>query len=113
MEYFPASDKSFSRLLGEAPFLPESTLKILNDLCYSDVIDHDGKIARDIGRVIQAIGAPLVSIFVFHNNRLLVEILFSQVPLAFDQIEGCMFLTNCFLGKGEELCSESFLYFAA
>ncbi|XP_073225288.1 uncharacterized protein [Cicer arietinum] len=57
LDSFPASDKSFSRLLGEVPFLPESALKILNDLCYSDVIDHDGKVIRDIERVTQGLGA--------------------------------------------------------
>lgn len=57
LDSFPASDKSFSRLLGEVPLLPESALKILNDLCYSDVIDDDGKIIRDIERVTQGLGA--------------------------------------------------------
>lgn len=57
MDSFPASDKSFSKLLGEVPFLPESALKILDDLCYSDVVDHDGKIIRDIERVTQGLGA--------------------------------------------------------
>ncbi|RDX88032.1 Symplekin, partial [Mucuna pruriens] len=57
LDSFPASDKSFSRLLGEVPLLPESSLKILNDLCSSDVISHDGKIIRDIERVTQGLGA--------------------------------------------------------
>ncbi|CAL0319275.1 unnamed protein product [Lupinus luteus] len=57
LESFPASDKSFSRLLGEVPLLPESALKILNDLCYSDIIDHNGKTIRDIERVTQGLGA--------------------------------------------------------
>ncbi|CAL0305619.1 unnamed protein product [Lupinus luteus] len=57
LESFPASDKSFSRLFGEVPFLPESALKILNDLCYSDIIDRDGKLIRDIERVTQGLGA--------------------------------------------------------
>ncbi|KAL2340050.1 hypothetical protein Fmac_007990 [Flemingia macrophylla] len=57
LDSFPASDKSFSRLLGEVPFLPESSMKILNDLCYSDVIGHGGKIIRDIERVTQGLGA--------------------------------------------------------
>ena len=57
MDAFPASDKSFSRLLGEVPLLPESALKVLSDLCYSDVIDHNGKIVRDIERVTQGLGA--------------------------------------------------------
>ncbi|XP_027353626.1 uncharacterized protein LOC113864276 isoform X2 [Abrus precatorius] len=57
LDSFPASDKSFSRLLGEVPLLPESTLKILSDLCYSDIVGHDGKIIRDIERVTQGLGA--------------------------------------------------------
>ncbi|XP_020962203.1 symplekin isoform X3 [Arachis ipaensis] len=57
LESFPASDKSFSRLLGEVPLLPESALNILSDLCCSDVVDHNGKIIRDIERVTQGLGA--------------------------------------------------------
>lgn len=57
LEFFPASDKSFSRLLGEVPLLPESALKVLDDLCYSGVIDHQGKVIRDIERVTQGLGA--------------------------------------------------------
>ncbi|KAM5575185.1 hypothetical protein ABKV19_014231 [Rosa sericea] len=57
LESFPASDKSFSRLLGEVPVLPDSTLKLLDDLCYSDVIDQHGKDVRDIERVTQGLGA--------------------------------------------------------
>ncbi|MED6148195.1 hypothetical protein PIB30_050815 [Stylosanthes scabra] len=57
LESFPASDKSFSRLLGEVPLLPESALNILNDLCCSDVVDHNGKVIRDIERVTQGLGA--------------------------------------------------------
>ncbi|KAK7410423.1 hypothetical protein VNO78_01196 [Psophocarpus tetragonolobus] len=57
LDSFPASDKSFSRLLGEVPLLPESSLRILDDLCYSDVIGYDGKIIRDIERVTQGLGA--------------------------------------------------------
>ncbi|XP_004299835.1 PREDICTED: symplekin-like [Fragaria vesca subsp. vesca] len=57
LESFPASDKSFSRLLGEVPVLPNSTLKLLDDLCYSDVIDQHGKDVRDTERVTQGLGA--------------------------------------------------------
>lgn len=57
LEFFPASDKSFSRLLGEVPLLPESALKVLSDLCYSNVIDNHGKITGDIERVTQGLGA--------------------------------------------------------
>ncbi|KAM0972072.1 hypothetical protein PS2_019560 [Malus domestica] len=57
LESFPASDKSFSRLLGEVPILPDSTLNLLDDLCYSDVIDQHGKDVRDVERVTQGLGA--------------------------------------------------------
>ncbi|CAL8997639.1 unnamed protein product [Prunus brigantina] len=57
LESFPASDKSFSRLLGEVPILPDSTLKLLDDLCNSDVIDKHGKDIRDVERVTQGLGA--------------------------------------------------------
>ncbi|XP_050378801.1 uncharacterized protein LOC126796082 [Argentina anserina] len=57
LESFPASDRSFSRLLGEVPVLPDSTLKLLDELCYSDVIDQHGKDVRDIERVTQGLGA--------------------------------------------------------
>ncbi|KAL6180206.1 hypothetical protein ACLB2K_046873 [Fragaria x ananassa] len=57
LESFPASDKLFSRLLGEVPVLPNSTLKLLDDLCYSDVIDQHGKDVRDTERVTQGLGA--------------------------------------------------------
>ncbi|KAE9609107.1 putative symplekin [Lupinus albus] len=69
LESFPASDKSFSRLLGEVPLLPESALKILNDLCSSDIIDHDGKIIRDIERVTQGLGAVWSLIIGRPQNR--------------------------------------------
>ncbi|KAF6153639.1 hypothetical protein GIB67_027506 [Kingdonia uniflora] len=32
-DLFPASDKSLSRLLGEVPYIPKSTFKLLEDLC--------------------------------------------------------------------------------
>ncbi|PWA38283.1 hypothetical protein CTI12_AA577600 [Artemisia annua] len=32
----PANDKSFSRLFSEAPFLPKSAFKLINDICCSD-----------------------------------------------------------------------------
>ncbi|XP_052731727.1 uncharacterized protein LOC108330478 isoform X2 [Vigna angularis] len=69
LDSFPASDKSFSRLLGEVPLLPESSLKILNDLCYSDVIGHDGKVIRDIERVTQGLGAIWSLILGCPQNR--------------------------------------------
>ncbi|KAF3447440.1 hypothetical protein FNV43_RR12626 [Rhamnella rubrinervis] len=57
LDSFPASDKSFSKLLGEVPILPDSILKLLDDLCYSDVTDKHGKDVRDVERVTQGLGA--------------------------------------------------------
>ncbi|EXC01150.1 hypothetical protein L484_025526 [Morus notabilis] len=54
---FPASDKSFSKLLGEVPILPDSALKLLGNLCYADVIDQHGKDIRDVERITQGLGA--------------------------------------------------------
>ncbi|XP_022140519.1 uncharacterized protein LOC111010308 isoform X2 [Momordica charantia] len=56
LDSFPASDKSFSRLLGEVPVLPDSTLELLHNLCYSDVTDNHGKDTPDIERVTQGLG---------------------------------------------------------
>ncbi|XP_077220327.1 symplekin isoform X2 [Tasmannia lanceolata] len=53
----PASDKSFSRLLGEVPYLPDSALKLLEDLCHSDGFDVHGKDIRDGDRITQGLGA--------------------------------------------------------
>ncbi|XP_057973385.1 uncharacterized protein LOC131161564 isoform X2 [Malania oleifera] len=57
LDNLPASDKSFSRLFGEVPLLPDSALKLLDDLCYADVYDHSGKEIRDVDRVTQGLGA--------------------------------------------------------
>ncbi|KAL6317735.1 hypothetical protein AAG906_030489 [Vitis piasezkii] len=57
LEKLPASDKSFSKLLGEVPLLPDSALKLLDDLCSSDVTDQHGKVLRDRERVTQGLGA--------------------------------------------------------
>ncbi|KAJ9674105.1 hypothetical protein PVL29_023574 [Vitis rotundifolia] len=57
LEKLPASDKSFSKLLGEVPLLPDSALKLLDDLCSSDVTDQHGKVIRDRERVTQGLGA--------------------------------------------------------
>ncbi|XP_059634492.1 uncharacterized protein LOC132276874 isoform X2 [Cornus florida] len=51
----PATDKAFSRLLGEVPFLPDSALKLLDDVCCSDI--HCAKDVRDGDRVTQGLGA--------------------------------------------------------
>ncbi|XP_043711545.1 uncharacterized protein LOC122660348 [Telopea speciosissima] len=53
----PASDKSFSKLLGEVPHLPDSALKMLEDLCYADGFGFHGKDVRDGDRVTQGLGA--------------------------------------------------------
>lgn len=51
----PATDKSFSRLLGEVPLLPDSALKLLDNLCNSDY--QRGKDGHDGDRVTQGLGA--------------------------------------------------------
>lgn len=53
----PATDKSLSRLLGEVPLLPDSVLKLLEDLCHSNGFDRHGKDAHDGDRVTQGLGA--------------------------------------------------------
>ncbi|XVF36517.1 hypothetical protein REPUB_Repub19eG0064800 [Reevesia pubescens] len=70
LDTFPALDKSFSRLLGEVPFLPDSALKLLDDLCYSDVFDVTGKEIRDAERVTQGLGVVWSLILGRPNNRL-------------------------------------------
>ncbi|XP_022977156.1 uncharacterized protein LOC111477314 isoform X1 [Cucurbita maxima] len=56
LDAFPASDKSFSRLLGEVPVFPDSTLELLHNLCYCDITDNQGKDSPDIERVTQGLG---------------------------------------------------------
>ncbi|KAI3987574.1 hypothetical protein MKX01_021486 [Papaver californicum] len=53
----PASDKSFSRFLGEVPLLPDSALKLLENLCCSEGFDNLRKDVRDGDRVTQGLGA--------------------------------------------------------
>ncbi|XP_057773188.1 uncharacterized protein LOC130992538 isoform X1 [Salvia miltiorrhiza] len=50
----PASNKSFSRLLGEVPCIPDSVLGILDDMCTKS---HSGIDGRDGDRVTQGLGA--------------------------------------------------------
>ncbi|EPS73040.1 hypothetical protein M569_01716, partial [Genlisea aurea] len=50
----PASDKSFSRLLGEVPTIPGSVLGLLHDVCTKSLSGTD---ARDGDRVTQGLGA--------------------------------------------------------
>ncbi|XP_039055422.1 uncharacterized protein LOC120198113 isoform X2 [Hibiscus syriacus] len=69
LDTLPASDKSFSRLLGEVPFLPDSALKLLDDICSSDVFDITGKEIRDAERVTQGLGVVWSLILGRPNNR--------------------------------------------
>ena len=50
----PASNKSFSRLLGEVPHIPDSILGMLDDMCTKS---HSGTDGRDGDRVTQGLGA--------------------------------------------------------
>ncbi|KAG6422039.1 hypothetical protein SASPL_118600 [Salvia splendens] len=50
----PASNKSFSRLLGEVPNIPDSVLGMLDDMCTKS---HSGADGRDGDRVTQGLGA--------------------------------------------------------
>ncbi|XP_055835748.1 uncharacterized protein LOC129904233 [Solanum dulcamara] len=54
LDSLPANDKSFSRLLGEVPYLPESVMRLLVDLCSENYLGNDG---RDGDRVTQGLGA--------------------------------------------------------
>ncbi|XP_016458952.1 uncharacterized protein LOC107782573 isoform X2 [Nicotiana tabacum] len=54
LDSLPANDKSFSRLLGEVPYLPESMMKLLVDLCSENYL---GQYGRDGDRVTQGLGA--------------------------------------------------------
>ncbi|XP_072995214.1 uncharacterized protein [Typha latifolia] len=56
IDSLPASDKSFSKLLGEAPFLPDSVLRLLEKLCGS-YSDHHVKETSEGDRVTQGLGA--------------------------------------------------------
>lgn len=56
LDSFPASDKSFSRLLGEVPVLPNSILELLHNLCYCDITGNHEKDTPDIERVTQGLG---------------------------------------------------------
>ncbi|KAK7844557.1 symplekin [Quercus suber] len=69
LDSFPASDKSFSRLFGEVPLLPDSALELLDELCYADVTDHRGKDVRDVERVTQGLGAVWILILGRPLNR--------------------------------------------
>ena len=51
----PASDKSLSRLLGEVPFLPDATLRILEDLHYAGRFVRERKEVLSGDRVTQGL----------------------------------------------------------
>lgn len=53
---FPASDKSLSRLLGEAPYLPKSIFKLLESLCCPGNSNKDGELQTG-DRVTQGLSA--------------------------------------------------------
>ncbi|KAJ4850033.1 hypothetical protein Tsubulata_040849 [Turnera subulata] len=52
---FPPSDKSLSRLLGEAPYLPKSVLDLLESLCCPGNIDKGEKESQSGDRVTQGL----------------------------------------------------------
>ncbi|KAK4253268.1 hypothetical protein QN277_010592 [Acacia crassicarpa] len=54
---FPPSDKSFSRLLGEAPYLPKSVLKVLENMCSPGNSDKVEKESQSGDRVTQGLSA--------------------------------------------------------
>lgn len=56
LDTLPASDKSFSRLLGEAPMLTDSVMGLLENLCYSNLLNVRGTDSRD-DRITQGLGA--------------------------------------------------------
>ncbi|KAL8225457.1 hypothetical protein R6Q57_018014 [Mikania cordata] len=67
LDVLPANDKSFSRLFCEAPILPESAFKLLDEICCSD--NNYGKDIRDGDRVHQGLGSLWSSIVGRPNNR--------------------------------------------
>ncbi|KMT12330.1 hypothetical protein BVRB_5g102710 isoform B [Beta vulgaris subsp. vulgaris] len=54
---FPASDKSLSRLFSEVPYLPKSSLKLLESLCSPEIGDKDEKELHNGDRVTQGLSA--------------------------------------------------------
>lgn len=54
LDSLPATDKSFSRLLGEVPSLTDSVMKLLHDLCCEKYL---GKDTTGGDRVTQGLGA--------------------------------------------------------
>ena len=56
LDTLPASDKSFSRLLGEAPTLTDSVMRLLENLCCPECLEQREKNIRD-DRITQGLGA--------------------------------------------------------
>ncbi|KAJ8453396.1 hypothetical protein Cgig2_008280 [Carnegiea gigantea] len=56
LDTLPASDKSFSRLLGEAPTLTDSVMRLLENLCCPEGLEQREKNIRD-DRITQGLGA--------------------------------------------------------
>ncbi|XP_058110235.1 uncharacterized protein LOC131253301 isoform X3 [Magnolia sinica] len=54
---FPASDKSLSRLLGEAPYLPKTAFKLLECLCSPGSNEKNDKESQSGDRVTQGLSA--------------------------------------------------------
>eukprot|EP00252_Welwitschia_mirabilis_P011518 TRINITY_DN25785_c0_g1_i1.p1 TRINITY_DN25785_c0_g1~~TRINITY_DN25785_c0_g1_i1.p1 ORF type:complete len:912 (+),score=186.33 TRINITY_DN25785_c0_g1_i1:161-2737(+) len=52
---FPSTSKLLERLLVEVPFLPDSVLDILRDMCLSSTMDTDVKETRNLERVTQGL----------------------------------------------------------
>ncbi|XP_071714228.1 uncharacterized protein [Rutidosis leptorrhynchoides] len=67
LDALPANDKSFSRLFSEAPLLPESAFKLLDDICCS--YNNYGKDIRDGDRVHQGLGSLWSLILGRPNDR--------------------------------------------
>ncbi|XP_042456469.1 symplekin-like [Zingiber officinale] len=57
LDSLPATDKSFSKLLVEAPILPDSSLKLLEGLCHSNCNEHRLEETLDGDRVTQGLVA--------------------------------------------------------
>lgn len=57
IDSLPASDKSFSRLLCDAPFLTESAIKLLEDLCQLQGYENYTRDDCDGDRITQGLGA--------------------------------------------------------
>ncbi|XP_072974798.1 uncharacterized protein [Typha angustifolia] len=66
---FPASDKSLGRLLGDAPYLPEGILKLLQGLCSPESREKYDKDLQSGDRVTQGLSAVWGLILQRPSNR--------------------------------------------